>query len=256
MFSPTDLRVNDYPPFLSMAPHAHAEGSINIVVQGGFLERIGRSERDYARGHIAFFPAGATHSQVFGAAGARQIIFRPEASWLDYLTHCRAKLDSAPHLNAPVFGQFGDRLIEEMASTDAMSPLAREGILLEIVAAFGRRQSAAQSRATPPAWLCRAREFLHANAASPLELAEIARAAGRHEIHLAREFRRFYGMPVGAYLRQLRSEHAARLLRAPHADISDIALACGFGSHSHLCRAFKAHFGITPSQYRCRHGNG
>jgi AraC family transcriptional regulator len=253
MLAQTNLRLGNYPASVAMAPHAHDTASMNIVVQGGFLERIGKRERSYARGHVAFVPAGMTHSQLFGASGARQIIFRPQDCWLDYLADCGTNLADAPHLTAPAFRRFGDRLLEEMHNTDGFSPAAREGMLLEIVAAFGRAGAAARSRAVPPPWLRAARDFLHDNACNAPTLAETARAAGRHEIHLAREFRRYYGVSVGDYSRQLQTEDAARLLRESRAGISVIALDCGFSSHSHLCRAFKAHFGVTPAQYRARH---
>jgi AraC family transcriptional regulator len=83
---------------------------------------------------------------------------------------------------------------------------------------------------------------------------DIARVAGRHEVHVAREFRRFFGVSVGTYLRRLRTERVARLLLGPHLSISEIALECGFSSHSHLCREFKAHYGVTPSRYRRQSG--
>src|SRR5580704_14995664 len=79
------LQVSRYEPHTSMAPHNHAFASMNIIVAGEFEERIGKSERRYARGQIAFCPAGVTHSQTFGKSGARQIIFRPLESWLGYL---------------------------------------------------------------------------------------------------------------------------------------------------------------------------
>jgi AraC family transcriptional regulator len=81
-------------------------------------------------------------------------------------------------------------------------------------------------------------------------MAQIARAAGRHEIHVAREFRRFFGCSAGTYMRRLRTEEAERMLLKRSVSISEIALTCGFASHSHLCREFKAHFGVTPSEYR------
>ena len=81
---------------------------------------------------------------------------------------------------------------------------------------------------------------------------EVARAAGRHEVHVAREFRRFYGMSIGDYLREMRLDSAALQLSDRRADISQVALECGFSSHSHLCRAFKLRFGVTPSQFRAR----
>jgi AraC family transcriptional regulator len=134
----------------------------------------------------------------------------------------------------------------------SFSAIAREGLLLEIVAAFGRNGNQTTPSAAPPAWLRAARDFLHENACVPLDLAGVARAVGRHEIHLAREFRRFFGATMGGYLRQLRTERAALLLLETQSNITAIALDCGFASHSHLCREFKSRFGITPSQYRSR----
>jgi AraC family transcriptional regulator len=78
----------------------------------------------------------------------------------------------------------------------------------------------------------------------------IARIAGRHEIHVAREFRRFFGASLGSYMRRLRVEHAMRLLRTSDSSLIDIALECGFSSHPHLCRAFKTIVGVTPANYR------
>jgi AraC family transcriptional regulator len=253
MLAETTVRVRDYPARTSMQPHAHAEASMNIVVEGGFLERIGRQEREYARGQIALLPAGVTHSQSFGTRGTRQIIIRPQDCWLDYLADCKTPLEQAPCGNRATFRHLGERLLEEIENEDRFSVLAREAILLEIVTAFARNPSAAKAGAKPPAWLCAARDFVHEHALTPLSMVRIAQVAGRHEIHLAREFRRFFGTSVGAYMRRLRTEQVARQLRRPQTRISDIALDCGFSSHAHLCREFKAHFGITPSQYRSRH---
>jgi AraC family transcriptional regulator len=246
----TNLRIADYPAFLAMAPHMHEFPSMGIVIAGGFSERIGKSDRDYSRGIAAFVPAGVTHAQRFGAAGARQIIFQPRESWLDYLAESRTALADAPHLGDVAFRNFGDRLLRELRQPDKLSGIACEGILLEIVAAFGRSGATETRRGRPPAWLERAREYLRENASSPLRIGDVAEAAGRHEVHLAHEFRRFYGTTVGTYLRQLRTESAARLLADPDADICQVALDCGFSSHSHLCREFKLRFGVTPSQYR------
>jgi AraC family transcriptional regulator len=252
VFGQTDLRISRYQPHAEMSPHEHAEASMNIVVSGVFLERLGEDERIYMRGTAAFCPAATRHSQKFGATGARQIIFRPENSWLDYLADCKAPLDCAPHTQSATFRDLGDRLIGEMRQDDGFSAVACEGIMLEIVAAFGRRDATARSAAKPPAWLCAARDFLHENAFASLSMTQIAREAGRHEIHLAREFRRFFGVPVGAYLRRLRIEQAQRMVLGSKTPISEIAQCCGFASHAHLCREFKARFGVTPSEYRSR----
>lgn len=63
--------------------------------------------------------------------------------------------------------------------------------------------------------------------------------------------------PLSTYIRRRRFEECARLLRDPHRrarTISEIALSCGFNSLASFDRAFKAHFSMTPRQYRTRAG--
>jgi AraC family transcriptional regulator len=251
----TSIRIREYPAFHAMAPHMHDETSINIVVGGGFAEQIGRTERHYRRGHIALLPAGIEHAQRFGASVTRQIIFQPQESWLDYLADSKTDLADSPHFNSLAFRHLGDRLIQEMRVPDGFSDIACEGILLEVVAQFGRDRAAVNRRLTPPPWLARARDFLHERAFGPLAIADVAREAGRHEVHVAREFRRFYGLSVGAYLRKLCIESAALRLAESRANICEVALECGFSNHSHLCREFRRHFGVTPAQYRASRAN-
>lgn len=251
MVTPHGLRIGNYLPKSAMAPHAHAEPGISIVVRGGFVERIGRRARDYGRGQIAYLPAGTEHSQAFGGRGARQVIFRPQAEWLEYLADCGGPQPEPPQACASAFGHLGDRLVMEMASSDAAAALACEGVMLEIIAAFARRNAFDRRREPVPPWLCRARQFIEQHRLSSFTLRDVAHAAGRHEIHLAREFRRFFGTSIGSYLRRLRTEEAARLLgRGEPLTITEIALSCGFSSHPHLCREFRRRFGVSPSEYR------
>ena len=251
MFAMENLRVASYAPHGAMAAHSHDEASLGVILAGDFVERVANSERRYGGGYVTFAPAGVTHSQRFGALGARQIIVRPQAAWLAYLCECRVNLADSPYVRAPVFLQLGQKLLDELNHDDDFSPVASEGVMLEIVAAFGRADRLAAG-SSPPPWLARTRDFLHAHAADSPSMKEIAHAAGRHEIHLAREFRRHFGMSVGSYLRKLRTERAAHLLQHTRSNITDVALDCGFASHSHLCRVFKAHFGISPSRYRAQ----
>ena len=250
MTTQTDVCVRQYAPRLVMPQHSHAEPLMSIVIGGGFRETIGKSERFYSHGHIAFFPPGYAHAQDFGPAGARQIIFQPQRDWLAYLDDCGTRLETAPYTKGAEFSVLGGRLLQEIQHDDALSGMARHGILLEIVAAFGRNRSDNSFVSHVPAWLGRAREFLEDNACRPVTLRDVARAAGRHETHLAREFRRHFGTSVTGYLRRLRIQEAARLLADDGREISEVALDCGFSSHAHLAREFRLYFGTTPSAYR------
>jgi len=61
-------------------------------------------------------------------------------------------------------------------------------------------------------------------------------------------------MSVGDYVLRLRLLMAQRRLRETADAIGRIATDCGFYDQSHFTRAFKAHTGLAPQQYRRRGG--
>ncbi|HEU4892148.1 MAG TPA: AraC family transcriptional regulator [Vicinamibacterales bacterium] len=95
----------------------------------------------------------------------------------------------------------------------------------------------------------RAKEFLTANFREPLQLADVAAAAGGSPAYLTDVFRRCEGVPLHCYLTQLRLGRA--LLDVPHTnDLTALALDLGFSSHSHFTFSFRKLFGCTPSEFR------
>lgn len=75
-------------------------------------------------------------------------------------------------------------------------------------------ESAANVRSdsdSPPPWLRRVAGMLRDRAAETHTLSALAAEACCHSSHLARAFRRYYGCPVGDYLRGLRLNVAARV---------------------------------------------
>ena len=93
-------------------------------------------------------------------------------------------------------------------------------------------------------------DYLHANLDQPLSLAELAAVAGFSPFHFHRIFKSLVGEPLNVYLQRARLEKAANLLLSRPSDtLLDIALRCGFSSAATFSRAFKAHFGLAPSQF-------
>ena len=83
-----------------------------------------------------------------------------------------------------------------------------------------------------------------------LQATEIASRLGCSVYHLSRTFRRVQGRTLTAYRGEIRLRSAmARLRRDPGADLTDVALACGYSSHSHFTASFRKGLGLTPSAY-------
>lgn len=84
----------------------------------------------------------------------------------------------------------------------------------------------------------------------PLSRAALARVAGVALRQLERQFAREVGEGVAAHYLRLRLDRASGLLRTTGLSLTEIALACGFRASSHFSRAFRARFGVTPSDAR------
>jgi len=83
-----------------------------------------------------------------------------------------------------------------------------------------------------------------------LSLQALANESGYSRVHFVRMFRAATGYSPHNYLLNLKLERARELLRNPSISLIDIALDCGFSSHSHMSRLFHKIVGVTPSAYR------
>ena len=86
----------------------------------------------------------------------------------------------------------------------------------------------------------------------PPNLEEIGRAVGCSPFHLSRTFSTATGLTIPQYLRQLRMERAAELLRSGKFNVTEAALEVGYSSLSHFSQAFHETFGCCPGLYPLR----
>lgn len=94
--------------------------------------------------------------------------------------------------------------------------------------------------------------LLRANLETPPTLEDIGRAVGCSPYHLSRTFSTATGMTIPQYLRQLRMERAAELLRAGRHNVTEAAMEVGYSSLSHFSQAFHETFGCCPGLYPLR----
>ena len=91
---------------------------------------------------------------------------------------------------------------------------------------------------------------IESNLDDDLGAAALADRAGVSERHLTRLFLDHIGRPPAKYVRDTRTEAAARLLTSTALPLAAIARRCGFGSAETLRQAFVGQYGIPPSRYR------
>jgi AraC family transcriptional regulator len=228
--------------------HIHERACVAVMLDGSFDLHFTGKAYQCPPATIFTEPAGETHANYIGGAGAHVIVVQPDPTRTELLRPFTGVLEQATHRRHPGLAQRASQLARELELKDGLSVLAAEGIVLELLVDLARLDRSRARR--PPAWLLRAQELVHARFAEPIRTAEVAAEMGVHPAHLAREFRVHFRMSMGSYVRRLRLEWAAGELVGSNASLAEVALAAGFADQSHFTRFFKRHTGFTPNAYR------
>lgn len=135
---------------------------------------------------------------------------------------------------------------------DGLAAKIAEMMLVDRVRSTTDKQASAalykaKSKSEP---LARAIEAMETNLETPLSMIELAShiALTRRQLH--RLFRQHTGQTPTDFYRDLRLRHARSLLHGTPAKIIDVAMATGFGSHSHFTKVYRESFGISPLKDR------
>ena len=93
-------------------------------------------------------------------------------------------------------------------------------------------------------------DYINENIAAEIKLSDLATLAGISQFHFSRLFKKSVGISPIQYLIKQRIERAKLLLKNSELSVTEIALSCGFNSHSHLGKYFRQLTGFSPSEYR------
>ncbi len=93
-------------------------------------------------------------------------------------------------------------------------------------------------------------EYIQANLADDVSLDALAGVAGLSPNYFLGAFRQATGRTPHRYVTELRIARACELLHDPHRPITEVSLAVGFSSQSHLTEVFRRTMNTTPAAYR------
>lgn len=100
----------------------------------------------------------------------------------------------------------------------------------------------------------RIRRLLFENMNKEFSTAELAAMAGMNKNKLARGFRQVVGMPLLNYQGSIRMIKAKSMLLSTAASITIIGYELGYRDVQAFSKAFKKHFGLSPTIYRRKYG--
>lgn len=99
-----------------------------------------------------------------------------------------------------------------------------------------------------PEWFARALEFVDANMSRQISSVDLVRVANVSNTMLNRAFHRTFGISSGDYILDVKMREAERLLNEGGMLVKQIAARTGFSSVQYFSRAYRKHFGRSPSE--------
>ena len=84
---------------------------------------------------------------------------------------------------------------------------------------------------------------------SDYDIDQLTSDVGISRAQLHRKMKEITGISTSEFIRNLRLEQAARLIREKKLNITQVAYSVGFNNQTHFSTVFKKHFGVTPTEY-------
>lgn len=81
----------------------------------------------------------------------------------------------------------------------------------------------------------------------------LAEEVGISRAQLHRKMKEITGVTTSDFIRNLRLEQGAKLLREGNINVTQVAYAVGFNNQTHFSSVFKKHFGVSPTTYAQQH---
>ncbi len=230
-----------YAPGEAQPWHAHSGPNFHFLLAGRFIDECReRGERRPEPFSLVFHPAGSAHRTAAGPEGRRGLNVEPSEAWLSRYGLSEHDLGGSRVRHDARFA-----LVLVACALRSFPKAALGDAIFESIFVLG-----GEGKETP-GWFKRLESRLEEDDGARWTLASLAADLGVHPVHLARVFRRRYGIALTPYLHQTRLLRASR--RLEDADcLTTAALQAGFSDHAHFSRSFKEWFGMTPREARAR----
>jgi AraC-like DNA-binding protein len=230
----------------------HTSPMLFIQVEGSTDFIFSKGKLRLRKGHACVLPAGLPHIFQPASPGKenRQLVLttRPPQEIALHLVKL-GKADCDIIHNQIIRGQAARRVIKILQ--DAPPPANEQ---LAAILALVIKHWTASPDAQEYIAVSRCKCFLATQYSKPeLHIGAIASQIGCFNSYLVRIFGQKEGRTIVDYRNQLRTEHAAFLLKNTTMKSQDVSAACGFRRPDQFNRNFLRHYGTTPKLYRRLH---
>ncbi|WP_187829444.1 AraC family transcriptional regulator [Labrys sp. KNU-23] len=222
-------------------------------IEGGDVTRVPPSP-----GEVWVVPAGAAYTAESQGDFVHYAEIRiPPEAIRHLLSQEVSALELTPRLalNDEFIYQAARRLDRAIGDGDDLSRMLAQSLGLSIAYHVLRSYTKQPEVGTKHPVLAREEkrlldEYIHDNIGGPILLNKLAAIAGMTPHNFLRAFKDSFGTTPANYIVTRRITRVRAMLAYSDLDITGIAMATGFSSHSHLSTTFKRMTGVRPRDFR------
>lgn len=245
--------------------HVHPRCEIMYVLSGKSTVEVGEHRFELLHGQYIFLDEGVPHLLHIDDPRGCSIMNIEFAccaeggmgSLRNAREHCenvRAFLRAAqPYFVADgreCFGAVMKDLIAQLERPPCSESRFLIGNLLERMICELAEGALHQRRSGSLLYVRRAVAYMEAHYTEPIQVPQIAAAAGVNRSYLQALFQKEMGCGVMSYVNRLRLSRAKFLLTNTNMRLADIACEVGFNSRQNFALAFQKQVGVSPSSFR------
>ena len=143
-------------------------------------------------------------------------------------------------------------LLAEQLDNLPYARLRGRGLLLELIALWGRERDRGESSSAGDLHVERMKAYIQNHYRERITKAELGECIGRTPNYAATLFRSGTGRTISEYIHSVRMKTATYMLAESVLTIEEIADYLGYAESSYFQRIFKRTFGVSPSMYSSR----
>ena len=254
-------------PQKQISLHTQPGFEISYIICGKGTRILGTVTAPFEEGEVILVPPGLPHQWQFNPEFAdadgciENITFHFSQTFLDRL------LNAFPELSSDIMrlkelseafsfkGKMREALIDTLMNIDRLDGKCRIPEMLRLVIQMsGIREARAVSSlsavGSPQKRLEKIRVYVSCNYARNITIDEIASYSGMNRTSFCAFFKRHVGKTFTQALNDYRIERACEMLSMGDANVSEVAILCGFKDAAYFIKTFKKTLGVTPAKWK------
>lgn len=259
---PWDLRGSrSFRPTLYGVDHAHEHAELCLLLEGSCRFSLANEGSVLEAGDLVICPAHTPHAEAFVTKGRDYRLVWWSLNAADPTVHVTRytkkdgfALDHRMSLNAlPAEPRSRLKRLRDWAEKEVAPPLdeLRESLLTLTLALYRRAlEDGVAHMDTRELVVQCSIEFVRANSARALSLADVAGEVHVSPNYLTSLFRSITGKPLGRFIADERMQRAGEFLVSSELSIKEVAARLGFADSYGFSRTFKTFSGQSPTQWR------